>query len=82
VRVGDGQVFTCLCARAADRPDVSFWILNFYKSVGFGVLTWMDEGGRQQADSKTASGNGLGVRIPSPAPPSSSVHSPVMLSIG
>lgn len=46
MRVGDGQVFTCLFARATDRPDVSFWILNFYKSVGFGVLTWMDEGRR------------------------------------
>ena len=35
VRVGDGKVFSCLYARAADCPDVSLWFLIFYESIVF-----------------------------------------------
>ncbi len=39
VRVGDGQVFECIYLYATDRPEASIWLLFFYKSAIFGVVT-------------------------------------------
>lgn len=39
VRVGDGQVFECIYLCATDRPEVSIWLLFFYKRAIFGVVT-------------------------------------------
>jgi hypothetical protein len=39
IRVGDGQVFECIYAYAIDRPEASIWLLFFYKSAIFGVVT-------------------------------------------
>lgn len=39
VRVGDGEVFACLYAYDSARPEVSSWILSFYRGVSMGVAT-------------------------------------------